>query len=304
MSKFYLHALSLIFVVTFVSTSSCTKAKNPPGLKTAMRDAYTATHELYPFVWSNGMFESKNQETKILSLLDRLLQDFHTADSLMDLPRAEPGIRTAMEANESLLKDARARFAQGEKDYAKWRLRSLFANCISCHSRYGIDVDFLGDKPIAFGSSLDERMASAEFLFATRQFDSASDSLYKIAKSLSKSPSGGSKALEALKLWLVIETRVKNRPQKAADRLRQLVKNSSFPSSQKVCPETWISDLETLSDVLPLEDTNISEVESLLKENRGNKLIARDEELLVRTLRAELCAAFRARKTSVSKRKR
>lgn len=222
------------------------RATTPTPIAPEMRDAYSATSQLFGYVWNPAAFNQPSNERTIEGLLDRLAGDFHRVERKAPLTMFEPGFAVTLRTNREMLGDVRRRFSSGAKDYAMWRLRSLTETCISCHSRYNVPSDFVGAPPQPTDSSFDARYGSAQFLFATRQFDRAANDLYALAEGIGSAPSGGKDAIRALELWLVIQVRVKSRYAEAAKELERLApKFHTGPYPQDLL-RTWSRELRML----------------------------------------------------------
>ena len=279
----------LVLLAVFGLSSACTRMSEPTesqGLKKRMRDAYMLTSELYTYVWTTKDFFDPRSEKRIALLLESLSKDFHAVSDLSSKLQQEPGFRIALQAQNSALKDIRNRFESGNKEYANWRLRGLAQNCVACHSRWGDTSSFFADVRFLHGSSTEERLARAEYLIATRQFDAASNELFGLAEGLSQVQSGSSSALESLKLWLVVEIRVKDRPEFAAKQLKSLIKGPIvFTNEELTVLDAWITDLETSTQVIhPVNADTLTTSKGLLKPVINEVRVSVQEQNLVKTL--------------------
>jgi hypothetical protein len=274
-------ALLLIFSGTL---AACYKA--PSGVRAKMREAYAETANLFNFVWSPAEFQDPKNEQAISKSLDRLINEFHDVAALSSVAAEEPGFRVTLSSHERTLKDIRSRFSAGQKEYANWRLRALTANCIACHSRYQAPVDFIGDAPSPNANSFEAELAAAEFLVATRQFEKADTALLRLANSVSLLPSGSAEAIQALKLWLVVEVRVKNRPAEAEKQLRELLETPERFGHYRASVVSWVEDLQTLAQNNYAGADPLNRAAELLRPIAGNTTLEEDESHLVTTLRA------------------
>ncbi|MFN8392349.1 MAG: hypothetical protein U0136_18795 [Bdellovibrionota bacterium] len=265
----------------------CSKSPNQaPEIRTEMRDAYQQARELFGYVWSPTMFQEKRNEKRIAALLAALGEDFHRVEIDAPLDKFEPGFRVTLLAQRRLLADAGERFNEGKKDYANWKLRGMTANCISCHSRYQVPVNFIGDYPNPDESSSESRLAQAEFLFATRQFDVASTRLEELARSFASIESGWRDAYRALKLWLVIQVRTKNESEKAALFLERFVADGHVPSDYAPVLRRWIDDLRHPIPAPSGPEQFVSAAKLLLDGFAKDSTVDDDDGRLVSTLRA------------------
>ena len=263
----------------------CKAHPQPTSIKLEMLDAYQTSAELYRYVWAPSRFKKPEAHDKLLALLDRLASDFHRIEKVSPALLAEPGFKIALQTNQEMLKDIRDRFASGNKDYANWRLRGLTSNCLACHSRHEVKTDFLGELPTSPDESFEDKLAAGEFLFATRQFDKASNSLLALAHSISGTSSGSALAMRALKLWLVIEVRVKDRFSSSAKSLDDLMKTGELSVTDLDTLRRWSEELKKLAKE-PSSKNAVQDASRLLDEVKDNSSIESDEQNLVQTLRA------------------
>ncbi len=237
----------VVAILVAAQVAACRRNAQPTPIAPEMRDAYSVTAQLFGYVWDPVAFSDPNNEKSIEGLLKRLSEDFHRVEKKAPLTMFEPGFAVTLQTNRQMLGDIRRRFESGSKDYAMWRLRSLTETCISCHSRYNVPVDFIGSPPQPSESSFEARFAAAQFLFATRQFDKASDDLFALGRSMGSLPSGGSHAVQALELWLVIQVRVKSRYAEAAEELDQIAGSIHVAPYPPNLIHSWSSSLRLLA---------------------------------------------------------
>ena len=274
-------ALCLVF--------ACAQGKSAPAgsIKPEMWDAYQTTSELYSLVWSPASFKDKRNEKRILELIDRLSDDFHRVGKKSSPDNMEPGFKVTLLSQQEMISDIGRRFRMGYKDYANERLRGLSANCVSCHSRFEDKNNFLGLPTPISDTSFEGRLASAEFLIASRQFEPASAALRSLAWELSSSPDSSFEALRALKLWLLVQVRVRNRDRQTASELSGLLENSKFPREERAVIRTWISDLSRLkAQENEQASSRVSKADSYIQPVLRADLIREQEASLVPTLEA------------------
>jgi len=263
----------------------CSNSPAPDNVPAQMRSIYDTASQLYGYLWSPEKFAAKENHQKILALLEKLSTNFHRVEELTPVERFEPGFRVTFLTYQGMLKDIRARFADGDKDYANWALRGLTSNCISCHSRYEAPVDFIGSTPQIEANSLEARLARAEFLLASRQFDEARAAFIEIAKDSVAEAETGPQTLEALKLWLLIEARIKGRSEAAAKVLSDFRAEYAVPSEIEETIQFWEKDLRK-TGTEESRAAALDEAERLLQPVVSSPRISNDEHHLVTTLRA------------------
>ena len=258
-----------------------------PTLGTEMRHAYSATSELYGYVWNPDQFLDPKYEKKISRLIAQLSGDFHRIESKAPIEMFEPGFTVTLASQQQLLADIGKRFNQGSKEYAQWRLQSVSQNCIACHSRFNAPVDFLGSspQPVHGDGSFEAQSAMAKYLFATRQFDQAATKLFTLARSVGKLESGRNRAFQSLQLWLAIEVRVKSRYAKAASELSKIRGELNLSDDQSEAVGSWVNELKEL-DAQQKTAGDLTRAQILLQPVMENESIKDDNFHLVSTLRA------------------
>jgi len=286
MKRAQIFSVGLLLLLFAVAVAvGCANQPAAP-LQGDMRSAYREARTLYGYVWTPSEFIAPHSEKAISSSLERLAGDFHNAEVDAPLSAFEPGFRVALAAQKNLLLDASARFKQGQKEYVRWRLSGMAANCIACHSRFQAPINFIGDLPQAEDDSPETLLLQSQFLFATRQFDKASETLFGIAKQFSNSEAGWRYQFDALKLWLVIEVRTKNRPAESAKHLEEYLQTSHVPATYKSTMENWVSDFRALAAASGAPADFIAEAKRLIAPLAMDATIFDDERHLVTTLRA------------------
>ena len=279
-------SLAVIGILLFLVSCSLFTERKAEELRPVMIDSYQASRELYSYVWSPSVFSDKKNEAKILDLLSRLANNFHEVETLSEAERRDPGFFIALRSQNRLVKDIAQRFKSGQKDYANWRLRGITNNCLVCHSRTEDLTDFIGGGPSVEDHSAEGRLAAAEFLIATRQFEKGLDDLFDLAKGTSRLPSGASIAMKALKLWLTVQVRVKDHEKEAADSLEELVEVSEFSNERISVIRFWINDLRAIESktLYANLDARLIRAAELLEPVASEPEFGEQEKHLVKTL--------------------
>lgn len=98
-----------------------------------MNKAFNSLMELIPFLAQEEEFSSKKNEKVVGKHMQDLASSFGTAkhDSLMKQDIFAPSLDIIRQE----IKDSHEAFKAGKKDYAWWRMRSITAQCMSCHTR-------------------------------------------------------------------------------------------------------------------------------------------------------------------------
>lgn len=238
------------FAAALIGASSCQRAPQPRGVQGEMRDIYGASKELSQLLLEPERFESPRSHDRVLALLDRLSSDFHNVERDAPVSSFEPGFRVVLMSQRALLRDARDRFAAGHKDYAQWRLRGLLSNCVACHTRQQVPADFVASSR-ADAATIEDSLAAADLLAASRQFEDASSAYMKVVRAALAGKASPSLGTEAMKSWLVIQVRAKSRLSTAADEIDEALLafakiRSDGPEELRSAMRNWAADLRAL----------------------------------------------------------
>lgn len=224
-------------------------------LKSSMWKVAASLNELQSYLYSEERFTSDESADRVQGILDSLEGDFHTASQFSRRFRDEPGFVATLDVTRQLIKDSNHRFKEGQRSYARWRLRSLPSSCISCHTRFHVADGGLALKPAADVPAAQQ----AEFLLATRQFDKALGAY----EALIFTPSP--QRIDALRSWLLIEVRVKQDPKAALevlDRLRASGQLSSFEAEEV---QDWLASLRRWEKEIVTKSPLLRKAEALIK---------------------------------------
>jgi hypothetical protein len=305
----------LLVLVPFSLIMGCQSVNDNKEITQAMRNVNNVHERLFSYVWSKDQFENPDNKEAILSLLVDLHAHFDKlkVTQLTDNKIAaskDPGFEITLRVQEDLLKEARDRFEQGDLPYAKFKLKGITENCIVCHSRFEVKSDFDGSRPIAEGTDFEDRIRIGEYLVATRQFARASDYLYSLAKEVSELSSGSSLALDAVRLWLLVEVRVKEDFHGSASQLSSLIDKPSFQGDTREVLSRWVVDLQSLqsnkqtqSDTLDSKSL-LSIVKDLLGGKFSSRTLGEDNLDFIKTARCSaLLHVLLARELSLEERR-
>jgi len=263
--------------------SGCHETAKPQRrLNEEMRDVYGQFHALFTYVWSPAIFTDPQNKQAIAGLLESLASGFHRVKGAAE---ADPGFAIAIQVSQSTLADVSRRFNEGKIDYASWRLRGLAQNCVACHTRYQVPLDFIGSMPAEPDASPDSTLATAEYLIASRQFDRAAERLFTLAEKSAGSGESYEVAFDALKLWLLIEVRVRGAYGPAAVKLKSLLAVKPFPEQEQRAVLTWIADLQELMK-RPEPSDLIGEAADSIQSLKTDDTIAEKDNHLARILYA------------------
>ncbi|RIL01812.1 MAG: hypothetical protein DCC75_13465, partial [Proteobacteria bacterium] len=251
--RFLVHLPAAVFAALLQLRSNLSVAQEPEArlhVRQDMTAVYLAFKELQPFLARREEFLAEHNEKRILELVFTLAGKFQHVQLTDQKYMSEPGFNTTLEVLNEMLIDARNRFQEGKKSYALWRLKTSASYCISCHTRHSVPMDFSDVESSIKGMNILEQ---SEFYLATRQFDKASQGFLATVYD----PAAGYHRMEALRRWLIIQTRVHPDPDGALSellRLRGKVKLSAFEDEEVLA---WVESLrrwkgESKADIPPL----------------------------------------------------
>ncbi len=206
------------------------------AVRADMNLVYQAFRDLQPYLYSKSLFLSDSNNQRINDLLTILSGRFHDVERVDSKYAGEPGFASTLKVMTEMLDDARARFKEGKKEYALWRLKTSANYCVSCHTRHEIPIEFSGGTVNLDNLNTYEQ---GEFFLATRQLDKAKEKFLAV----STDPALSSVRMEALRKWLVLITRVQPDPQSALQtltKIRSKVKLSAYEDEEVV---SWIHSL-------------------------------------------------------------
>lgn len=271
----------------FASCHSSTQQAPEPevgSVKQDMNAVYDSAQRIYAKLWDRERFIDMASANEIQSDLDRLSNGFHRVERDFPIEQFEPGFRVILQAQQELLADAAARFRAGKKDYVMWRLRGMTGNCVACHSRVGVPMDFAGVDPGSGRGSSQEVLGRGEFLTATRQFDRAREHLLGVVRGKDGISYDSETKFEALQLYLVSAVRVKADYSRAAADFDTVLQEGQIPDERKDIVRSWIEQLGKLAkfDSLP----PIKAAEELLRPLIGSDNNELDQQYLVQSLAA------------------
>lgn len=263
MLKYMLHSVGLIFFVCLTSFSIMAEATKP-DIRPNMEQIVAAFSELERFTVSQEKFMDSANDAAIRSALGSLGTNFYEVfKSSAHGNRADPGFQLTLRIVDEMLNDARNRFNEGKKGYALWRLRTTANHCVTCHTRYEIPAPFVG---ATLPDELKDDYAKGEFYLATRQFELASQFFMRAAKT----PVNKRSRLDALRQWLIIQTRVAPDPKGALLNLRKFTSQTKLNSLELETVSDWSQSLARWQDEKVVQVDPIVKAESLVRQGLGS----------------------------------
>lgn len=270
--------------------NSCQIGQDGDGIVETMREVNGVHERLYSYVWGRDQFENPSNKKEILDLLSDLETHFQKLESSKTLAIKDPGFAITLGVQTSLLREARTRFEAGDFSYAKFKLKGMTENCMTCHSRFEVKKDFYGSMPLPEGTDFEDRLRVGQFLIATRQFERAEDYLFTLAREVSEVASGYNLALDAVKLWLLVEVRVKENFHGSASSLSTLIDRPCFQGEVRDILSRWVVDLKALesnkSETLGDTRTVLNQVGKMLSSKLLERRLIDDNYDFVKTARS------------------
>lgn len=254
-----------------LSQEAAPTALTEDSLKNRMQRVYEAFRQLQPYLYRREAFLDAKNEATIAHLLAALESGFHRDGFPGSSAAAEPGFATTLQVLNEMLDDARARFTEGRKSYALWRLKTSSNYCVSCHTRFEVGVDFFDATASLPGL---DKFEQGEFFLATRQFERAAQAFLNAAAS----PTERFQRIDALRKWLIIYVRVHPDPAAALRELRRLESRMTFTEYEKQEVAGWIESLKRWQAEKPWQGSLVEQAEQLIRQAQegGEPLLTRD----------------------------
>lgn len=262
---------SSIYLSEFVGIVNAQDKKSSKTIETVqslqpkMRAASDAYQELIGLLFDSQKFSDPQNTKRIKDHLEQLQNNFHSADKKFSVLSEDPTASANLSALSAAIEDAAKRFNEGNFDYARWRLKTINLNCVTCHATnqsqlYSRQAEAPAKAP---------KHEQADFYLATRRFDKAKQLFAEllVAKSAADEPIADNEEradkierLRALKgwLWVVVrhEVSIANNSdarvaaaKSATKKLRELVSKGGFTEETRLIVEQWGNDLEVIESI-------------------------------------------------------
>jgi hypothetical protein len=138
-------------------------------------------------------------------------------------------------------------YRTGNKDYARWQLGSVISVCMSCHTQMpAANKSFDGFKNLEIFVSEFDR---ADFLFATRDFESAFKIYEKMIMGYPANGYGPGQIETALSRQLTYFTRLKRKFAEGKAAMKGYQKNNKLPVYLQKNIAAWISQLQRWENI-------------------------------------------------------
>ncbi len=126
-------------------------------------------------------------------------------------------------------------YKSGNKEYARWMLNSTTSICMSCHTQYPTDPAMISLPDVGVGSSFSD----AEFLFATRRYESAAQVYRKLISDYPGNKLKGNDLETAIRRLVAFHARIKREPKSGAEELGGVLQNKNLPEYVKKDVTAW-----------------------------------------------------------------
>ncbi len=220
--------------------------------------------ELERFLPSQERFSDSANEATISSALAKLSTSFYEVLQTSAHGHVkDPGFQVTLRVVSEMIDDAKNRFKEGKKGYALWRLRTTASHCVTCHTRYEVPTPLASQLA---PEELADDFSKGEFYLATRQFEEAAKYFLKSARV----PPPGRTRLDALRKWLVIQTRVWAEPARALDELRNFTSQYKLNSLELETVSQWSNSLSSWKNEKVVEVDALRKAESLIRQGLGS----------------------------------
>lgn len=221
----------------------CTSAFAGPVLQ--MNKAFNTLSELMPYILSDNKFKEKKNEAIISKHLNDFETEFRLAghDDVIRNDLFAPSYKMMMES----VRESKAGFHKGKKDYALWMLRDSISTCLECHTRLPAEYTSSfqdGDIQIETAKFKDPFELGMTYMIVRRFVEAKEQFLRVIQDKLIKKENSG--YIKSFQQILMIELRVKKDPIAMMAFLKPFLDKKI---SEKEMEElnSWMARLELLS---------------------------------------------------------
>jgi hypothetical protein len=278
--------LSLVlFSTSYGQQSKWPTEKNKNQVKSLMHKFWGHIEVLRPYMGNSDEFKNPKNEAIITEHLRELSRLARTAKHQKLLN--SPNFSFSRKVLENHISDVERTFKIGNKDYARWMLNSTTSICMSCHTQFPTDPGTVSVPDTGTGTTYFD----AEFLFATRRYESAANVYRKI---ISDYPGNKLKANEleaAVRRLVAFHARIKRDPKAGAEELQGVLKNKNLPEYLKRDTEAWLALFEKWkveTDIDPKKATpqELTQwVEQKFEKTLWDKMVASNDPRVVTYLR-------------------
>ena len=217
------------------------------GLKTkkTMQDFLVTLTALKAYISSDAEFINQKNYASIL----KGLKELSTAakNTKHDPKLLQENFKFSRQVLEDHLVETERVFGTGNKIYARWMMNSTLGICVSCHSQ--IPTNSRQKSPFLVSKVYSSDFYQADFLFATRDFEGASQIYRKLIKDYPKSGANFERLELSVGRELSYCLRIKRQLPVCRERIKDFLKNKELPESISKRLNGWDGQLAKWSEI-------------------------------------------------------
>ena len=286
--------LSFLFSPTYIRAQ--TPAKD--SIRIEMAEVYAAFKQLQPYLLDGNEYANPNNRERILELISRLNDNFHTIETFDSEYLKQPGFPSRIESLLNILHDAKRYYHEGAPRYSLMSLRTLSNHCLRCHSTYSVRVD-LHERPENLSRL--PLFVQGEFYLLSRDFERARARYYKAAL---RAPNDLAR-MDSLLKWLMVSVQYAPNPNKVLHDLELFQNRSPLNEYDQFLVDEWIASLTRWRNEKRGTSTQLDEAEELLERSiPGKDLFDQSIDLVTLLRTAALLEPLLQKPQSTPERKR
>jgi hypothetical protein len=233
---------ALCFITSLISISVIAKNENTEQIPPVMYEMMGHLYRIQPYLFSDELFSKPESKEAIGTALKGL------AETSKRLPHSQrlssSGFQVSAIELQKLLKETSSAFHDGKTEYARRLLNGTLDGCSSCHAQ--VPGKNLPQWTFRQNELKGDSFAKAEFLFAVRHYQEASQHFSQFVQSFDSAKTDPQFVETALRRQLVIFVRIKKNPQEGIDVLKVALKNPKIPLGIRRQVQGWIAGLKKL----------------------------------------------------------
>lgn len=214
---------------------------------------------LQPFLIDSDTYVDPANRKKILHLIDRLDQRFHSIEFFDNRFRDRTGFSSKLISMASVLEEAKASYEEGELFRSLAGMKTVSNHCVGCHIQYKVDVK-LHHPPKDFAQL--PLFSQGEFYLISRNYPMAKDAYFRAANT---SPNEIIR-MEALLKWLMVSVRFIQEPSETLSQLNRFLDSAPLNEYDFSVAKAWIEPLEKWKAEVKTDRGALEEAQRLLKQ--------------------------------------
>lgn len=246
--------------------------KTKPTWTGSMKSLHELLSTIEPFIFDTRQFVLDKNQSLLKFTIQGLADESKNLSHSPTLISRDPTIRYVAAQFADDLQMTEEAFAEGKRDFARYRLLKVTSYCVECHTRTQHGPEFKFVKAESFLNRM-TAINQIEYLIATRQFDRAFDVVIKTVKSNRPGSSIGWDIEKVTQLGFQIAVQYRNSRSQAEQIISTIEENSDSPvylieklSPWKLSLSFWKNhpaDMENLEDVRTLVKNRNSEIDDM-----------------------------------------